>query len=472
MQAQRGQFPQKYESMTPNYGIKPLRRNIKFSGDSIDGKKIRIRSFEYYDSALSCTASGMYDAEAGTLAGRYSIDEADITSAGRNYFISAPFELSGSIQSKGRFQFDMKNGISDMFDMTARLDKCSVKGRDAYAWIEKIRASGPITIVQNYIKADTKGEIGTAPFTLAADIYLKGLLPFSTDSNILMSSDGISGKLIANVLVGAAGNALEQGAQEKRTGYEEVKFLQLDAGKLLNANDLFLTLDFKSVMTGEKSMLTSVAAAYSLKKGIFKGKLEGAQGYGAQYFHEADGNFNSDYPRFAFSASAAAFDIAKWSKDAGVSGIAAGTLSASVSYQMNGNRLVHLIDNGTWDAKLTVEKCDLEKSKFIQRLSGYVQEKGFSELPDTLTGSALYLEYKQTGENGAFTRSAFQSDLLRADSYVRFNTNDGVKGQGNLTVTKKEAAAVSIPFVLSGSLMSPSFSIAVKGKPAGEIRLY
>jgi hypothetical protein len=445
---------------------------IKFSGDSIDDKKIRIRSFEYYDSALSCTASGVYDSVSGTCAGRYSIDEADLTSAGRNYFIGAPFELSGSVSSKGCFQFDLINGISDMLYITARLDKCSVKGRDAYAWIDKIRASGSLTAVRNYIKVDTKGEIGTAPFTLAADIFLRGLLPLSTDTNIQMSSDGISGKLVGKFLIGAARNALEQGAQDKRSGYEEVKFLQLDAGRLVNANDLSLGLDFKSIVIGSKSMLTSVAATYSLKKGVLKGKLDGAQGYGAKYAHEAEGYFNSDYPRFTFSASVSDFNIALWSKDSEGAGITAGTMSASMSYQMNGNRLVHLIDNGTWDAKFTVEKCDIEKAKFLQRLSGYVQEKGFAELPDTLTGSALYLEYKQTGENGFFTRSAFQSDMLRTDSYLRFNSNDGLKGQGTITVTKKDSAAASIPFVLSGSIMSPSFSIAVKGKPASDIRLY
>jgi hypothetical protein len=445
---------------------------FKAAGDIICGSKYRLRSCEFYDGDISFKSSGMYDAETGLVSGNYTLDECDLSTISSNYLSMVPVMMSGFADSFGSFNFNAASGIVDENDVSLKFRKAAVKGRDALLWFGKTEGEGAILINNSFVESSINGKNDGSNYKIQIESILKKIAPFSTDSKISLSAEKVSAEIIYKISRRNIDNAIESALSDKRTGYEEVKFLATSAGAFLNNNDLAVVCDFSKIGIGGNAFLNQLKGNYTLKKGVLKGKFESAPSYGGIFAHDVDAFFNTDYPRLTSNASLQDFDLSLWSKDAGISGIDSGILSSSYAYNMNGSRASHLIENGTLDYKISIKKTDVKNNIFESKIAAYCLRNGFPNFPDEITGGTLTVDYHQAGENGGFRQFSFQSDVLRMDSYIKNVIGEGIKGQGSFTVTKKDTPFFSIPYRLGGTLRDPLLIIDVKGKKAEELKLF
>lgn len=445
---------------------------IKAAGDIVGGTKYHLRSCEFYDGDISLKASGIYETENGLAAGNYTLDECDLSTLSSNYLKALPFTLSGYTDSNGSFLCNMISGIFDEADIVLNAAKTSVSGRGAYSWLGKIASEGSIVINDSFVESVISGKIDNANYKLKAESFLRKVMPANTDSEVSFSAEKLSADMIYNIFRRNIDNAVTSALADKRTGFDDVKFLITPIGLYLNNNDLALFCEISKLGIGGNAALNQIKGSYTLKKGILKGRFDSAQSYGGLFTHDVDGYFNTDYPRFSSSASLQDMDLALWSRDSGTAGIDSGILSSSYTYNMNGSRASHLIDNGTFDFKCSVKKADVKKNSYLSKIASYCLKSGIPNFPEDITGGNLTIDYHQTGENGNFQQFNLQSDVLRMDSYVKNVVGEGIKGQGSFTVTKKDAPSFAIPYRLTGTLSDPSLIIDIKGKKVEELKLF
>jgi hypothetical protein len=445
---------------------------LRSSGDILFGTKYRLRSCEFYDGDISLKSSGVYNSETGLVSGNYTLDECDLGSISTDYLSLFPFSLSGYASSSGNFSGNLASGTADENDLSLLASKLVLTGRESFSWAGKNEFNGTFSLKDSFADSEIKGKISGSDYRIKSESFLRKIIPLSTDTGVAMSAENVSAEWIVQVIRRNVGSLLDASVSDKSSGFDEVKFLTTPAGIFLNGNDFLIDSDISKIGVGGKAVVGPMKGNYTLKKGILKGKFESVQCYGGTFSHDVDANFNTDFPRFSMNASLQDFDLAKWRGDSGEQGIESGTVSVSYSYNMNGSRASHIIDNGISDFKISMKNAHIGKTPFQKKIASYCAQRGYPAFPEEFSNGNLSLDYHQTGENGGFQQFNFQSDVLRLDAYIRNKSGEGLNGQGSFTVTKKDSPTVNIPYRLSGPLFNPSLLIDVKGKKSEDLKLF
>jgi hypothetical protein len=311
-----------------------------------------------------------------------------------------------------------------------------------------------------------------APLAITLNSFIKKYSPLASDTSCIIESAGIKFEFIKSLLNTGLYPFVDNVYYDRKKGYEDIKFLNTDIGAFINSNDHLINISIPKIYLG-KAVLTNVSFSSVLKKGLLRGELLSAEGFGAKYSASLEGFLNSDFPRISFKGSLDNFDLGSFSMSGGISGINSGMLSASFKYDMNGNRLAHFIDNGLLESSLTLIDLNINKSDVISNFENYFKDKGynFSFLPISIQSGKI--EYRQTGENGSFTIMSLVSDKVRMEGYGRYTYLEGINALGSLNFISKEVQTQSvIPYKITGALKAPVFKIDIKGKSSDGFVLY
>jgi hypothetical protein len=446
-----------------------------FSADIIDGKKYHIRDMNIYDGNIDLSLSGIYQKSSldETLSLSYNLDPCDVDKLASSYRFSKNISLNGILSSTGVIFSDFSHSITDYLNTNLKVKNFELKGSSDLSWLGKIKGDINTSMFTDAAGLKVSGFIYESPFSITLESFIKKYSPLTSDSVGKIESDGIRGEFLKNLMTVGMNSFIYSVYSDRKKGYEDIKFLDTIPGGFVNLNDVNVEIVFPRLLLG-KAALTKISANAVLKKGVFRGDLLSAEGFGAKYSTSAEGFLNSDFPKIALKCSVDNFDFGIFSQEGGFPGINSGIMSASLQYTMNGNRLSHFVDNGQVESSVSVLNLNIDRSGYISNFEIYLKSRGLdvSLLPMSVQSGKV--EYRQTGENGAFSIMNFASDKFRAEGYGRYTYFGGINVMGTLSIPAKDikTPSMSVNCKITGALGAPVLKIDVKGKPSDGFVLY
>lgn len=433
------------------------------------GNKLVVRSFTLDNGAVSVSCEGTRTAGSRTdsVETSFSVQSSDIQPVFDKYRFLKEYETAGVLNVRAHLGFDFAAMTDDIVDVLFSLTRIET---------ENIKKAGmKLTASRQDIRTHLEIDGKDSDLKLDSVTGIQSWGDLSSRTAVDASSKTVDGNRLGSYILGAV-NTIYGGAwDDRKRGYEDIRFLLTPYGRILPANDISLKWSCGSISMG-KASLKNAAVALSLTSGRLSTDQFSLSGYNGTYQFRTEGVFNIDFPMFKAEASFDNVDIGAALTENGVSGVTGGTLSGALTYSMNGNRASHIVDNGTIDARLDLRNMNLSNASCIDRFYTWFNANGIKSKPAALAISRIGFAYKQAGENAMFTELGMTGDLLSFTGYGKYHYTEGLKIALPSAVFSTKNADGSVinetaPFNLTGRLCSPVLSIDRKNA-SGDLILY
>ena len=440
-----------------------------FVVEKILGSKLIVRSFTLDDGAVSVSAEGNRTSgiRADSAETSFSVQSSDVQPLFDKYRFLKGYEAAGVLNLRAHLGFDFSSMSDDIVDVVlslSRIETENIKKAD-------IKVAASRQDIRTHMQIDGKD----SDLRLDAVTGIQRWGDFSSRTTIDASSKTIDGGKLGSYILGAVNSVYGSAWDDRKRGYEDIRFLMTPYGRILPANDISMKWSCGTITMG-KAALTDATVAVSLASGRLSTEQFSLKGYNGTYQFRMEGAFNMDFPMFKAEASFDNIDLGAALAENGVKGAAGGILSGSLTYSMNGNRASHIVDNGTIDAKLDLKNMNLSNTSCIDKFYTWFNANGIRSKPASLAISRIGCAYRQSGENAVFTELGMTSDCLGFSGFGKYNYSEGIRISIPSAMFSSKNADGSVineaaPFNLTGRLCSPVLSIDRKNA-SGDLILY
>lgn len=313
------------------------------------GKRLHIRNFLLEGSGTRISADGLLNKPergsvfcAANVAGNIDLSEfseflqlpAGSDADGKIDFDSSAIITGGRILQYLRAGIQ-SDGFSYVQHATDSLPEHSFKG--------KIKAA--VNPLSMDIAAEMTKDSSQAVIGVRSKIIKWS--PFSTLTDITVTSDKFSAADLYGICALSYTWFTDQAIKDTRTGYDDILFKDKPYGKLINNNDVNMTIGFNSLTFGKNAGSGPLRVNFILDRGELTTPLFSFDAFSGKYSFFVKGTFNTDYARVSSRASMDGFDLGEWYRAEGGEGNVEGKLSASMNFDENGYGWKHFVLSNT-----------------------------------------------------------------------------------------------------------------------------
>lgn len=457
--------------------------SLHTSGEYLRGGKFRIRNFSANDGNISMRGSGVL-VYAGdrvkTIAGKLHVDPFDLNDFALSYpvSVSSRFNINGSFGCDGYLSYDRINGICDLIRGASRTKKITISSGSGEGAVKYLEGNLDADCDSESIRGKSSGKYLDEPYEISSNLFIRRMRPFSTLLTLDASFRQGSFDIMKSLASSSVGKFIEKVYDDRRGGYEDIKFLETFAGRMLNNNDVNAKLRIAQISVGtNKKGFTDCEVAFALNNGTMKFEMSSLKGFDAKYNLSGDGILHTDYPQMKITAGVSEFNLAEFASCGGIKGVKGGKGALTFQYSMNGNRLAHFVDNGTIDLTADISGLILDGNGFAESFGKYVRKYNSSADFSVCAISQGGIAFHQTGENGFIQKMSLTSDRGNINGFGKYTYEKGLIVSGEISTTGPVSSTgaaglfASAPFDITGTLAKPVFSIRVKNsdpkKPDG-----
>jgi len=441
-----------------------------FTLETLMNKKTILRQLNIDDGTLSLSCSGVRNRcdNADSVELSLSVLSSDIKPLFDKYLLLKPYECSGIVDLRTHVGFDLTHQCDDMISGSCSVRKFVTDRIKSGNFDLKASRSGFSTsIAIESSDADLRAEART-------DVAKWN--DFESNTSVDAFSKSVNGEILGSMILGAVDGLYSYAWDDRKRGYEDIKFLSTPVGIFVNRNNLSINYTCDSIQMGKAALKGGRIGLRYASGRLTTEKFE-LSGYSGKYLFKMDGLFNSDFPQFKIESSFDNFDLASACADAGIKGVKTSLLSGSCNYTLNGNRLSHIVENGTIDLHAELKNADIQNEDVLNRFYSYFNANGIKARPAELVFSRLNLSYRQIGENGIVTEFSGSGDSLNFSGFGKYTYNEGIALSIPSPVFASKKADGSIvnetaPFTISGRLFRPVLSLVSQKKSGSDIIIY
>ncbi len=288
---------------------------------------------------------------------------------------------------------------------------------------------------------------------------IEGWAPLMSDSRVEIFSDHMNASLPARGIIMALGKLYEEAHRDHRRGYEQVNFLRLSEGKLINQNDIQLDIIIDKLMIGEKAHLQENELGLKLSRGRCDIMQFNCEGFGATSSLNGGAFMNREYPFFAIDFSLQNFDFEKYNQVEENYPIERGKLDVSMEFEMSAFRLAHLYQNGRGEMTFTLRDATLNSTSLQKRVNRYLFElegenTGIEELKNIRIAT---FSLRHRAKEIYLRPLRLESDKTTISGYGTWTYVDKLDGKVTLNIHGEDLRK-TYPLSLSGSIDEPWLS--------------
>ncbi|HEY1405103.1 MAG TPA: hypothetical protein VF857_00700, partial [Spirochaetota bacterium] len=307
-----------------NFQISRDSISVMVNGESIDRKKIRIREFSAHDGNISIKGSGVVTLGDGvrTIAGKYSFDSVDVNDMVSSYSPGLKYQIFGQMSSNGLFSFDANNGICDQLSGDLALNKLVVSLKQDKAVTKLIEGEAALHCNNDSFIFHSAGKHMGESYDASAKTDIRKYRPFSSSSDVRIHIEQTDFSYLWKNAARILDHFFAKVYDDRKKGYEDIRFLSTHTGEFINNNDCSARLDISRITVGgNKNGFASLSATAMINGGMVKWGISSLSGYGGTYVLTGDGFLHSDFPQIKMSGSISNFDIARFCSDNGIAGV-------------------------------------------------------------------------------------------------------------------------------------------------------
>jgi hypothetical protein len=438
-----------------------------FSGncivDIISNKKIRVNSFQLTDGNIEMSGSVVCEWKKGnkSLNISYEMKKFDLDDFASSYMVSKDINIDGNAESVGNIYCDITNGILDLCidTINVRLKKASWK-TNTKRELTMVQGDTGVRIDDNMLNINSIGTLDGSRYTIKMKTDIWRFKPLSSTTVLEGYWENIDSCYIAEILYKSASRIIEDAYNDRKKGYEEIRFLDTAAGDIVTHNDFIIKSDFEKITIGsDKGAIKKTGFSVSLKQGLLKGGIETGDLLGGTMRITFDGMFKTDFPQFAIDGNVENVDLSRLVKSTAGNGMDSGSLSMTMKYNINGNRIAHIIDNGIMDMEINVKDMILGKSSYLKSITEYITKSKMDERMVPLKINTGNIIYHQANGNGYIQRFSISGDMIGMNGFGKYLYDTGISIHGECMLKKTEGPVMNAPFGIMGAFAKPELAV-------------
>jgi hypothetical protein len=298
--------------------------------------------------------------------------------------------------------------------------------------------------------------INASDLRIDSETRIKGWEPLESSSRVKIFSDRMDASLPAGAILLGLGKLYEEAHRDNRRGYEQINFLLLPEGKLVNKNDILLTASIDKLMIGEKAHMQDTEMVLDHSKGRCSIKSFDCEGFGSTCLLTGGAYMDREYPFFSIDFSIQDFDFEKYNQVEGGHPVEKGILDVSLDFEMSAFRLAHLYQNGKGEMTLTLRDASLMNSSLQKRVNRYLSARDGTdpELEKLDQVSFATISLRHRAKEIYLRPLRLESQRATLSGYGKWTYVDKLDGKVNLSIHGEDIRK-NYPLALSGSLYKP-----------------
>ena len=401
------------------------------------------------------------------------LDLGDISS----YITLAPeFKYAGTAGFTFTGSFDLLRENVLLLEAQAKLTDYSARfiqntDRDVFADDLDIDFSA----LTNHFVCTARAQKDKSIVTVSADGFVANWVPFESKSRMLLDSPYIDADIIWRYGKALITLVCERAYRDKKEGYEDVYFLKKPIGMFFNSNDIQLVFGAQKIYAGGTACWNNLSGELNLERGILRLSRFALNGFGATYGCTFDAYLSSDFPQLKFAASVDAFDMGEFYRALKLKGTFTGHVNAKLSYETNGYRTAHFVDNAKTELSVMLTGAELYGTPFFLRMESFLKETGTPANLQKITIREAGFVINQAADRFSLSNVHLESDILRFGAFGTYDYTKGLSVTVPLIISiisdKPEIPAIQkeTPLTLAGPLLSPAL---IKQKTQSSLTVY
>ncbi len=438
--------------------------NLTFDIDYSDEKsKFSINELRIFDDHINIPVNGYYlvNRKEKVLNLRVKPVKVDLTN------ISSYFSPVENVSYNGSLDFALEMNYDFKIDKNTRLSlKSELKDFNA-EWLsngktEQVINNCNLTLLSetNRINLSFATGIFKSDFRFTGEMNIDSWHPFRSNSTISIKSNQVESDLLSAWLKEGINYLYGEAFRDSKRGFEMIYFLQTPEADTINNNNFSISYRSDNLIFGKKARLTGLSGELALNRGHIFLKDFTLGGYEGDYSLTFNGFFNRDYPYFEVKGHVKNLNMRDFTLDYGSPLRVTGRGSFICDYELNAFRIAHLMEQGRGTLTVSLSGGSLEKSKFLDRLTGFLAMNGYNNLLlNPLEVSNFNITLNQVGSYFFIRNFILNSDKARFTSFGTYNYQKGLQLNIFPVFSDTEKKTQTIPLRVRGPLLNPELQI-------------
>ncbi|MCX8124940.1 MAG: hypothetical protein N3F66_12375 [Spirochaetes bacterium] len=448
-----------YIKNTPHYEIISkdnisVDARVEFTHDLSD---IVVSSFSFDDKEISFDFTLKYFKD--TLLQFYiSTNNIDLEDCDYIQFVPG-VSYQGLLNLQAKCDFDIAHNNMQYFKIICDARDVSLSRRInniTYSYINdtKLHIEGDVKkIVVDFFTKHKDSDI-----LLYSTINIDRWLPFSSVTDINITSKKLYTQLLSDVIVTGLSSLYAGAMKDMGMGYNEIFFRDKPLGVFLINNIIKIKINVARLIFDTNAYLKNLNIDIVSNKGAISTPSFRCEGYSGIFSFSVNAFCNCDYPTMSVNAAVSNFDYGKFLIDSGKKN-ATGVLNATLSYSVSGYRLSHLLQNGNGLLQVTIANTIFDKT-LLQKKIGEIAKNCNVSFPDGIWRcNRLDITVNHTADRWIVQNIFIDTDMVQIGGYGNYTLDKGLQLPCSATLFIKEGAALKssqrINFTVLGNLDNP-----------------
>jgi hypothetical protein len=424
-----------------------------------------LRKMLLNDDVFSLEASGSYvrnDID-DSVKLKFKTNNIDLSDLSQNLALYKDTEYSGTLQGEGSLSLDFKNKKAEKMRLNLALDRFTLKK------VTKKEAEPLVDESSVHVKlTDASVDIDVAARPLQSDMVMTSRtsidnwIPFKSNTNVEITSKKMNLENLRLALVYLIDRAYATAYQDKRSGVENVPFLQSSLGKFLNNNSVTLKSAFDTVFWGKNARFHEYALNAQLSRGLLSLSEFKLEGYDAKYQLAFQVYFNSDQPYIKLNGRVDDFDLSSFYADIGLKGRLTGKARSDFSYEASIARFGDILDNARGHLNIAIARGEMNNTDIQKRIVKFLRKNGYSaDYLETINFEDITISISEQGENFWFSNFGIRGDTLVFNAVGDYLYEGGLTSAFSIMM-RKDGVPQYIPLKLFGPILAPCVDVVNK----------